>query len=333
VITTVGRFFGIFPFSVAEILLGLIIIGGLVGLVLFVIFVIKRKKIISKTVLWTSCVASTLLLIYITNCGIMYNRQTFLHGSGADFYRHENDEEQVFMMILQEFLEKDLLSQITTDENGVFKMTGDLSKTAPAAMRNLAETFPRLDVYYPRPKPLTRIGSEIMTAGWITGVFSPFTVEANYNGITPYGERILTALHELVHAAGFMREDEANFISFLAAKESGDPELEYAAYLYAFYRLGHYSWCDETDTSSIPEQVWHDMLAEDIFWWSRLYIPVFCDDGEIIDYVTNPVVDIISDVTSAVNDAYLQAQGVDDGVLSYGRAIDLIIAYYLIDTE
>lgn len=43
----------------------------------------------------------------------------------------------------------------------------------------------------------------------LCGVYSPFTVEANYNGDMPDYNVPHTLCHELSHLKGFMREDEA----------------------------------------------------------------------------------------------------------------------------
>lgn len=38
----------------------------------------------------------------------------------------------------------------------------------------------------------------------------------------------VTMCHELSHLSGYMREDEANFIAFLACLQSDDPEFRYS---------------------------------------------------------------------------------------------------------
>ena len=190
-------------------------------------------------------------------------------------------------------------------------------------------------------------------------------MEAHYNNIAPYNERALTALHELAHVAGFMREEEANFIAFLAARESGDTELMYAAYLDIFNRIVS-SFSDEIyeqlplrfkelfdrlaeQTNSewqewhddegmhkyfwggdlLPVQVHIDLDAQNDFWWNRWYSLVLDDEGEVIDVIANPVSEVISDVSSSVNDTYLKFQGQEDGIYSYGRMTDLVYAVYL----
>jgi len=320
-IGTIGRAFGLFPFSVAEILLTLIIIIGIAGTVLLIIKIKKskgsRKRIFAKTAIGLALVASTALLGFILGCGINYNRKTFIYDSNIDFSNTGFTQEQlklVFSLLCDEVSK--VIPHVQTDEDGAFLLTDSISITAPAAMRNLAEHFPRLDVYYPRPKPVFFSG--FMSDAFVLGVFSPFTIESNYNNITPDNQKVFTALHELAHNAGFMREDEANFIAFLAGRESGVTDLEYAAYLYVMNRI----LVEIEDTESryeviglIPEQALVDIRRQNSFWWER--------------YNLNPVVEVIIEVSSTVNDAYLKSQGQEDGVESYGKVIDLVMAMYL----
>lgn len=60
-----------------------------------------------------------------------------------------------------------------------------VQEEAAAAMEALGEQYPSLEGSYPRPKEL--IFSSLLSWQNLTGVYSPFTVEANYNGdITDY---------------------------------------------------------------------------------------------------------------------------------------------------
>ena len=93
----------------------------------------------------------------------------------------------------------------------------------------LAEEFPSLEGYYPEPKEV--IVSEILSFQGLTGVYSPFTVEANYNGdMTPYNIPF-TVCHELSHLRGFMEEKEANFIAFLGLHRIRPTDFQYSGYL------------------------------------------------------------------------------------------------------
>ncbi|MCL2633383.1 MAG: DUF3810 domain-containing protein [Oscillospiraceae bacterium] len=330
-----ARISGIFPFSVAEILIIYLVPASIAAIVIIIIKGVKtkdkkRRALFGlKVFMGTLCTASTLLLLFIMNCGINYNRREFLHGENVDI-SHIGDEELwvIFNIVLDEF--NAVLPLIHTDENGAFVLTGDLSKSAPEAMRAAAKLYPSLDTYYPRPKPV--INSEIMSHFTILGVYSPYTIEANYNNAALDSEKPLTACHELAHLTGFMREDEANFIAFIACRESGDPELMYSAYLNIIFRLANAF--DSIDYylaahDLIPEQAHRQREMQYDYWWKYFYRII-----ETVDEDTGEVIEIIksapaSDISEEVNDAYLKSQGMGDGVKSYGRVLDLIIAFYM----
>jgi hypothetical protein len=344
-----GRLFGWIPFSVAEILVILLITGGVGWIVFMIVQTIRKKgerrKTFARLGLPMLCVASTIWLNFVLACGINYNRHTFIHESDVSFARTDADELRVFMALLDEFngVFYDLESQIKTDENGVFKLTRDLSVTAPAAMRNLAETEPRLDVYFPRPKPI-RFLSGFMSDAFIIGVFFPLTIEANYNSLAPDSERAMAAIHELVHVAGFMREDEANFLSLTAGRNSDDLELVYASYVYAFesilrhwrreFARDHRIHSIANKEALLPQQVRRDIRAQRDFWWSRRFELKYDDEGEVVGVIENPVAEAISSASSGINDAFLRAQG-QDGIVTYGRMVDLFFATELerLDSE
>ena len=57
----------------------------------------------------------------------------------------------------------------------------------------------------------------------IAGMYFPFTVESNINADGPFFTIPATMGHEMAHQCGFMREDEANFIGYLACKDASRP--------------------------------------------------------------------------------------------------------------
>jgi hypothetical protein len=367
---SIGRIFGIFPFSVIEILIILVVAGTLAVITLCIVLIFKGKHVFARTMITLACVLSGGLLFFLMTCGINYNRHLFLRGIDMSIERTnpELEEMMVFLTLLDEFYKTfPDLDGLNLNEDGVFALSGDLHKTAPAAMRNLSGQFPRLNVYYPRPKPAS-IFSGFLSDAFILGFFTPVTMEANYNRLPNDTQVAITALHELAHVAGFMRENEANFIAFLAARESGDTELMYTAYLYGFDRIinrnnealcrdAFYSlpekfrdmygefialiwedwdWQAELENGGgvykvdlLPRQVRRDLWSQGQFWFERYYNITYDEDGEVLDMTVNPVVEAISDATSAANDAFLKIQGESDGVESYGRVVDMIIAWYL----
>ena len=120
-----------------------------------------------------------------------------------------------------------------------------------------------------------------------------------------------TMAHELAHQCGFMREDEANFIAYLACKESDDALMRYSGYLLAYDNaVSALRKVDPEAASAIGSglsaAVRRD-LAQRAEHWAQYEGPV-------------------QDVSNAANDTYLKANNQADGMRSYGRMVDLLLA-------
>jgi Protein of unknown function (DUF3810) len=66
------------------------------------------------------------------------------------------------------------------------------------------------------------------------GYYNPFTGEAQVNMKDPLFGLPYTGCHEMGHQLGYAKENEANFIGFLAARSSPDPAFSYSTYLDLF---------------------------------------------------------------------------------------------------
>ncbi|MDR2532642.1 MAG: DUF3810 domain-containing protein [Oscillospiraceae bacterium] len=314
-----ARVSGIFPFAAVEILLYLLILAAVAGIVFLIIKLIKsrggRLKILLRSFVALSCAASTLLLMFLFGCEINYQRKPFSQHSGLEPEMYSRED---LLGVIDEIIgELELLvPQINTCEDGAFVLDKSrFNAAARSSMRQLGERYSALDTYYPNPKPVL-LSRLILSPALISGIFSPFTTEALYNADMPDSYKPFTATHELSHLSGFMREDEANFIAFLACRESGDVDFRYSGYVRALlYLLGAYDGEDYHELyMTIPEQVRRQYSIENEYWRSFLSTP----SGAAIAAVSN-----------AVNDTYLKTQGQEDGVKSYGRVTDLLIADYI----
>jgi hypothetical protein len=98
---------------------------------------------------------------------------------------------------------------------------------------NLDSTY--FTTYSTRIKPL--LTSFLYREFQITGVhFAPST-EATINMLIPDALIPYTMIHELVHAKGVMREDDANLVALYVCLLSDDPYLQYSGYFNTFYAL------------------------------------------------------------------------------------------------
>lgn len=156
--------------------------------------------------------------------------------------------------------------------------------------------------------------SEPMTYTHISGVYTFFTGEANLNVNFPDYVLPYTAAHEFAHQRGIAREDEANFVAFLVCMESDDHYIRYSAYLnlYEYVSNALYSANRDAHTSvyyKLPYGAMTDMAAYSKFF--KKYQKT-----------------VVSDVSGAVNDTFLNINGVEEGSKSYGMVVDLAVAYY-----
>ena len=312
-VDTVGRLTGLLPFSAAEICLYLLLCGLAVSAVLAAAKIVKGGRASAVLYVWFSKVilaVSVLALLYTVGCGINYRRNSFSTEEGIVTSVYGTDElEKICVWLTEEVNAR--AEEVPRDGQGVMELSGPEGEGAAEAMEMLAEEFPSLEGYYPEPKEV--IVSEILSFQGLTGVYSPFTVEANYNGdMTPYNIPF-TVCHELSHLRGFMEEKEANFIAFLACIGSDRTDFQYSGYLSgwtycmnALYRTDRETW--QEVRGLLDERAETDVAANSEFWSSY--------EG------------VISETADRVNDTYLRVNGQADGVKSYDRMVDLIVAYF-----
>ncbi|HEV2354664.1 MAG TPA: DUF3810 domain-containing protein, partial [Puia sp.] len=172
-------------------------------------------------------------------------------------------------------------------------------------LRNPMFPFPRLSV---EPSLFRYPGVYIGFAGY----YNPFTGEAQVNTLDPLSGQPYTICHEMAHQLGYAKENEANFVGFLAARSSDDPAFGYAAYmdmyLYAVRELYvRDSALALTFKGRLPPEVHADFLEQQRF--NRKYENVF-----------EPVI-------WALYGRYLKANRQPLGMVTYSEVTAWFIAY------
>ena len=184
-------------------------------------------------------------------------------------------------------------------------------RTGQRAMEKLGRRYHRLSGHYPYPKPI--LNTWILSVQQTTGVYSPFTVEANYNRDIAYYDIPFTICHELSHLRGYMQEEEANFIGVLATIGADDLYFNYSGYVSAWVYAGNAlaridSTAFATLYARINARTRQDMLYNNAYWKQFEGKP--------------------AEAHEQLNDAYLKMQGQATGVRSYGHVTDLMLEYF-----
>ena len=334
-VNTYGRLTGLAPFSIGEILLGLgvllVILTGILWIPWLVTAVVRNLRKKPKAgagrgfrtfylfFAWTLLIVC---LIMTLNCFILYHASTF-----SEIYFGEDKGEYtleelvaVRNMVVEECNRLSLLME--RDEEGNIVYDGDLEQTAIESMQKLGKTYDRLDGYYPRPKPLYT--SDFFSQQYMCGYYFPFSMEANYNTVMYIMNKPSTLCHELAHLRGYIFEDEANFISYLACIQSDDIVYQYSGYLSVlnyldndFYKAVGRDREAYLAQPRISSQVTKDNVFVTDDEWERI------NGKALIDTET------VEAVSDAVVDTTLKVNGVADGMISYSRVVRLLLQYYL----
>ena len=312
-VTTYGRLTGLVSFSISELLLYLLI-TALLATFMYLTVQSIRKKIGRKS--WENfthnllTTAAVLFLLYTLCCGINYGRTSFSETAHMDMAPYSsNDLAAVCEMLAAKTNE--LSSQVDRASDNTALMGDSVDELAQKSMEHLGTLYPELAGFYPLPKGLTI--PAVLSVQSLSGIYLPFTIEANYNSDMTEYNLPFTACHELSHLRGFMQEEEANFIGWLACISSDNTAFQYSGYLMGWlytstqlYKLNYEAYRQIYD--GLAPAVQDDLKANNEFWEKY--------DGRI------------AEVSNQINDSYLKANGQTDGVQSYDRMVDLVMWYY-----
>ncbi len=321
---TVSRLTGLFPFSVGEMLIiigiSVLIVGPAAFIICMIVLRKRRRKVLRFTAVFLLVAFTYIFVTETLNCFIMYHCTPF-----SEKYMNVSEEHDYHQLIelCNMLIEKaNYYSELVErDENGKVIAPDNLNDIAVQAMINLSSDYQQLGGYYPHPKKIMFSG--FMTQLNLKGVYYPFTLEANYNKRMYPVNFPETICHEMSHLKGFMQEDEANFISFLACINSDSNYFKYSGYIAALgytysqiARLMKYEGYTDIQLLPINELVINDDIFVEYEYLERL------EKEAVIP------TEVVSEVSEAAIDTSLKLNGVSDGSKSYGRMVDLLLSYY-----
>ncbi len=309
----IGRFFSAWNHSFFEagILIGLLmaVLITMIGFWMLLRRCSFRKSYLSFCLRFFLCITASLVLIYSLTSAINYHRDSI----GTVLKLPVMDATKENLIKLSSLLAEDLTA-LTNDPDWEYSIltvddTAYIETQARNTMKQLGKQEPSLAGYYPQPKPV--YFSKSLSSLGIEGIFSPFTMEANYNNdmtsfLIPY-----TICHEMAHFKGYMKEDDAGFIAYLACRNSPSMVFQYSgifhALIFSLNALKTEATVEEFNEiyQQLPEPV--RVQLSYIKEQNRKYASSF------------------TSIAKSVNNAYLKANA-QPGTMSYGRIVDLLIS-------
>ena len=330
-VATYGRFMGLFPFSVGEWLLYLavflvavFVLWTIVELLRFRTGKEKGRKIYRGYGLFLLWVFGIVCMIMTLNCFLLYHVSPMKERYDFLSEKEEREYGLAEIEILRNYIVEEanaLAPVMKRDEKGNLIYEQDMKKEAKKQMQRLGDTFENLKGYYPDPKPLYT--SDFFSQQYIMGYYFPFSLEANYNDRMCIINLPTTMCHELSHLKGFILEDEANFIGYLACMNSEDAFFRYSACLSVIYYLDNDFFAAAGEDAAyylaqpvISEQVQSDKQFLTREAWEEV------EEGAVLD------TDFVEAASDAFTETTLTLNGVEDGKISYSRVVELMLRYY-----
>ncbi len=312
------RFLGgisdLFPFALDEVLIYLMVLGVLIYLLWGILRIWKKdvsvriwgmeslRKLLKTGIVW--------FLAFTVTCGINYHRTSF--SSLADLPVEPSTVEELEELCLWLTARIENVSKsVRVREDGLTDLPDGMEEKTRDAMKGLGEQYPALSGWYPRAKPV--FTWKVLSMEFLEGIFGPYTMEAHYNPDIPAYNQPAVLCHELSHLKGFMREDEANYIAYLACVGSEDVNLQYSGLLLAYtHSINALYRADYERFAAVRVQLCEQ--ADRDYAYHRTYWAQY--EGPV------------SEISDKVNDTYLRANAQQEGSRSYGRMVDLLLGAY-----
>lgn len=229
--------FSLIPFSLMEIIVATWGLVVAIQLIKSIRFAIKKQPTLSLISLQYSLITLMVMTnLYVATAGMAYRRQPVVipQFEGDVVYTE-------YVSIVDYFADRfnEASTQLSFDgETGSVinpYSLDELNEVIGEAFLNANLDSTYFTTYTTTVKPL--LTSFLYREFQIIGVhFAPST-EATINILIPDALIPYTMIHELVHAKGVMREDDANLVALYVCLLSDDPYLQYSGYFNTFYAL------------------------------------------------------------------------------------------------
>ena len=297
--------------SVGEILL---IVFVLIILTYVLNLIFKRSRSFNR---FMAVFLSAVLLLMTLNCFILYHCSPIVVSDNPkDDYTIEE-----LAQLRDYIVEKcnELSEQMPRDDKGNVVYSGDMRQKARESMLGLSDKYERLSGFYTVPKDLTFSG--FMSQQYMQGYYFPFSMEANINSVMYIMNKPFTMCHELSHTHGYIYEDEANFLGFLACIKSDDIVFNYSGY------LGVLAYVNNDFYNSVSEQEYksHVTISKRVRYDSQFLTDEAWEEVEKKAVLETETVKKAADTFIDTN---LKVNGVSSGKASYSHVVGLLLDYY-----
>ena len=309
-----GRLWSLVPFSVMEWSIALFLAGNLVWLVRAVAGLVRRRGL-GRSFRRLLALGAAWLWLWCAFCWMWraaYYADTFARRSGLSDRACSVEELAAVTRYFAQNAAR-LAGQVPRDGEGHFAADREtVFQTGPEVYENLTREFPCLAMDSVRAKPI--FFSRLQSRLGFTGMYFPFTGEANVNVDAPACLVPATIAHEMAHQRMVSSELEANFVGIAACVTGEDVTYQYSGYLMGLIQLCNALYDVAPQTwQAIARSTFTAELSQD---WQ--------DNNQYWAAMRSPV----EDRAEQVYDSFLKGNGQSLGIRSYGACVDLLVTYF-----
>lgn len=314
VVTKVQRFiFGWMPFSIGDLFYGFLILVVVLRSVRFFRLLFQKKL---NRVYFVAALQQAIfffLFVYVffnLLWGLNYNRKGISYQLGIEVKKYSLADLDTLTTVIQKKLNKYAVL-VTEEERDSFNRKKDLFRESCFAYQNAAKQFSFL-AYQPvsvKPSLFSYAGNVLGFQGY----YNPFSGEAQVNTTIPRFLEPFVTTHEIAHQVGYGKENEANFVAFLACKNYESPVFKYSMY----FDIYNYA---------INEVYKRDSIRARAFY-QQLHPQVLKDFDELRSFYLrykNPIEPLITWSYGH----FLKANNQPAGKQTYNEVVAWLVAYY-----
>ena len=303
---------GWLPFSFGDILYLLAIMWFIWKLWRFSAKLFRRqlsRKWFANTGYRLLVIAMLVYIIFNIFWGINYNRKEISEQLHLKLVKVDTTDLKIIERLL--LIKLNGSKKALVNQKASYPSNKELFKRAVACYAETEKFYPFLS-YKPRSVKRSMFGLFGNYFGF-TGYYNPFSGEAQVNTRIPKFILPYTTTHEIAHQLGYAKEEEANFVGYLAATSSTDTLFHYSTYLDLFvYANRQLFFVDSVAAKDFATQLLPEVKA-DIKEWR-----------EFLRKHKNPLEPVIRWAYGN----YLRANQQPKGMFSYDEVIADLIAFY-----
>ena len=315
IISGVLRFlFGWLPFSVGDLFYAFLVLVILFRLFKFLKLLFKKQLTRRHIGMALQQAIFIFLFVYVSFnllWGLNYNRYGIAHQLGLNVKPYSNNELDSLCHSLQQKLNFYASKIDTTTREEYLRKKNNLFNEAAATYLVVEKEYPFLS-YRVQSLKASLLGFLGRYVGF-QGYYNPYSGEGQVKASIPRFMQPFVACHEIAHQLGYAKENEANFVGYLAGRTSTSVDFRYSAY----YDMYQYAIRD----------LYRIDIKKALSLDSTLHPVVRRDRREFARYL-NKMQNPVAPFMLRMYDGYLRMNNQPKGYRTYNEVVTWLVAYY-----